>query len=764
MKKTAIILACMALGCAAAFAQPKLSQDNIPEIVSALSTEQKACLVVGFNSGCEGYDPGIPGTGGITYPIPQFGIPSIVMMDGPVGVRLESDWKDGKGPVHFMTSFPTGLLTAASWDRTVAYKLGQGIAEECLSVGADVILGPGMNLLRNPLCGRNFEYFSEDPLLSGSIAAAYVNGVQDKGVGTSVKHFAANNQEVNRLDADSRLDTRALRELYVRGFEICLRESSPWTLMASYNMLNGTYTQESHELLTDILRGDFGYEGLVVTDWTGKRNTPAQVHAGCDLFMGGMKVQTEHILQSIENGSLAIEDLDRAVTKVLELIVKTPAFRGNNPDYQPDLVSHAKLAREIACEGMVLMKNNETLPLQPCRAALFGVHSYDLIPGGNGAAFIECPPVIQVYDGLKDAGFSLDDGLKRLYDGYAAFAAADVALNHKIPVHVGKAQKSELEITFDLIKSVEKTSDVAVITLGRVSGEARDRSLSKEFFFSKEEVDLVKNVCDVFHAAGKKVAVVLNICGAVDTESWSNYPDAILCAWLPGEEGGHSIADVLTGKVNPSGRLPMSFPLDYFDFAGAFDFPYEFKGTRANESAAHPERRGMDPKNISFTDYVESVFVGYRDLFTAGKSAAYPFGFGLSYTRFIYSDIEISQSGENVELDVTVTNVGQVAGKDALGIYVQAPLGSFERKPLCELRAFGKTALLEPGQGEKMHFTIPLRDLASFNSELSRWEVAEGKYVFRFGADNSNPFVTKTFKLSTPRIYPVRRACEPKNK
>jgi beta-glucosidase len=411
---------------------------------------------------------------------------------------------------------------------------------------------------------------------------------------------------------------------------------------------------------------------------------------------------------------------------------------------------------------MVLLKNNGALPLKPARTALFGVHSYDLIPGGNGAAFVSCPYVIQVNEALKEAGFSLDSGLERLYKGYASFADADLTLNHKINVHVGKPQKGELEITRHLIEKAEKEADVAIITLGRTSGEARDRILGKEFLLQEDEVNLLENVCEVFQAAGKKVVVVLNICGVVETASWNYLPDAILCAWLPGEEGGHSIVDVLTGKVNPSGRLPMTFPLDYFDIAGAEDFPYNFVSDKANESVVHPERRGLDPKNLNYTDYTEGIYVGYRHFLTRGLDVAYPFGYGLSYTSFVYSEPVVRQKGDRIMASVKVTNTGSVAGKEAVGLYVHAPLGSFADKPERELRAFGKTRLLQPGESQVVDLSFPVKDLASFNSALSRWETAKGTYTVYFGADCRQPAASLPLKLAKGKNYPATRACEPR--
>ena len=753
-KRTLFILACLFLTGAGAFAQPKLTKDNIPQIVQAMTTEEKATFVVGVAFGAvpEYGEKVLPGTGGITYAIPRLGIPSIILMDGPVGLRLDK---------NSTTSLPGGLLTAASWDRNVAYGIGEVLANECLAMGCDIILGPGMNLLRNPLNGRNFEYFSEDPVLTGLIAAAYVKGVQDHGVGTSAKHFAANNQETNRLDGDSRVDTRTLRELYTKAFELCVRDAQPWTIMSSYNYLNGEYTQESYDLLTKILRQDLGFQGLVMTDWTGKRNTPKQMHARSDLLMGGQPNQTQHILESLKDGSLKREDLDLCVATLLELIVKTPAFRGHERTLKPDLEAGAKAARELAAEGMVLLKNNGALPLAKGNAAVFGVYSYDMIPGGNGAGFVFCPYVRQLDEGLQAAGIRVDAGLQKLYKSYADFISEDLLNNHKVNIHVGIAQKPELEITRGLIEAAAQRSDYAVVTIGRTSGEARDRILATDFLIQENERNLLENVCEVFQAAGKKVIVVLNICGAIETASWSYLPDAILCAWLPGEEAGNAIADVLTGRVNPSGRLPLTFPLDYFDIPGAEDFPYDFRSDRANESAVHPERRGLPFKNIAYTNYSEGIYVGYRHFRTANKPVSYPFGFGLSYTSFAYSAPAVKVRGDILQASVTVTNTGSTTGKEAVGLYIHAPLGNFADKPEVELKEFGKTRLLQPGESETLTFTVPLRQLASFNAEKSRWEIARGHYQAFFGADCTKPLTEVSFKISSAKNYPASRACEP---
>lgn len=753
MRKTIAMLACLTATLASALAQTGFSAKDIPGIVKKMTAEEKAAFVVGVKFELPPYEGKyLRGTGGVTYPLERFGVPSIVMMDGPVGLRLYD---------YETTCFPSGMLTAASWDRDVAYAIGCALGEESLDMGNDVLLAPGMNIHRNPLNGRNFEYFSEDPVLSGLLAAAYINGVQSKGVGTSAKHFAANNQETNRLDNDSRLDTRTLREIYTKAFELCLRESEPWTVMASYNYLNGTYTQESRDLLRKILRKDFGFKGLVVTDWTGKRNTPKQLNAGSDLLMGGNPDQTEHILQSLKDGSLKMSDLDRAVTKMLELVVKCPSNNGNVRTLKPDLEKHAKLCRESAAEGMVLLKNDGVFPAKPARAALYGVYSYAMIQGGNGAGWVNSPYVVSLAEGLENAGIKVEPKLRSLYEAYADFKMKDLKTNHVVNVHVGDPQIPELDLSESLLESSEPESDIAIITIGRISGEGRDRIHNSEFLIQKGEIKLIKDVCEIYHAAGKKVAVVLNICGPVETASWKKYPDAILCAWLPGEEAGNSVADVITGKVNPSGRLPMTFPINYIDAKGAENFPYNFISDRANESVVHPERRGLPLKDLAYTDYIEGIYVGYRYFCTEGKAVSYPFGYGLSYTSFEYSEPIVSIEGDKLTASVKVTNTGSLAGKEAVGLYIKAPLGSFKDKPSRELKEFGKTRLLQPGESETLNFSVPVRQLASFNSEKSRWETAKGDYTAYFGANSEKSEAEATFTVTSARNYPVSRACEP---
>ena len=371
-----------------------LRQDNIEEVISCLTLKEKASLVVGAGyrsmlAGQFGFKVPVPGAAGMTRAVPRLGIPAIVLSDGPAGVRIDPK---RNGPC---TGFPIGSLLSSTWNQELVEKVGEAIGNEALEYGVDVMLAPGMNIHRNPLCGRNFEYFSEDPVLSGRTAAAYVRGIQSQGVGTSVKHFAANNQETNRFWNDSRVPEKALREIYLKNFEIAVRESHPWTVMASYNRLNGIHTQEDKWLLTDVLRNEWGFEGLVMTDWTPRRNTAAQIEAGCDLMEPGAGSQIRELVRKVRNGELSEAALDSCVRRVLELVVKTPAFKGYKPSGKPDMEAHAAIAREAAEEGIILLQNrSEALPLHSgSRVALFGVGSYQLLAGGVETGRILCQQV-----------------------------------------------------------------------------------------------------------------------------------------------------------------------------------------------------------------------------------------------------------------------------------------------------------------------------------------------------------------------------------
>ena len=355
----------------------------------------------------------VPGAAGTTAAIPRLGIPATVLTDGPAGVRIDPTRK-GDEKTYYATGFPIGTCLASTWNTELVGRVGEAIGNETKEYRCDVILGPGMNLHRNPLCGRNFEYYSEDPLLTGKIAAAYIRGVQSQGAGVSAKHFAVNSQETDRTSVDERVSQRAARELYLRGFEIAVRESNPWTIMASYNQVNGQYSMGNHDLLTKILRDDWGYKGIVMTDWIGIRKglrTIDEVHAGNDLLEPGQQAQVNEIMEGVKSGQLDIKDVDRNVRRMLEYIVKTPSFRHYPASNKPDFKAHAQITRQTATEGMVLLKNNGTLPWKTDgqkikTVALFGENSYDFLSGGTGSGCVHPPYVVDMVEGLKNAGIS----------------------------------------------------------------------------------------------------------------------------------------------------------------------------------------------------------------------------------------------------------------------------------------------------------------------------------------------------------------------
>src|SRR5574344_132653 len=744
MRKTLLILG--ALVCTLPMlAQPKLSKDNIDEVLKAMTLEEKATLSVGLGwgnqlGGITGSSTAlVQGAAGTTRAIPRLGIPALAFPDGPAGIRINPT-RPGTSQTFYGTGSPVGTAIASSWNLDLIRNMTAAMGNEVLEYGAAVLLAPGMTLHRNPLCGRNFEYFSEDPLLTGWVAAAYVLGIQSNGVGTSVKHFATNNQETNRNEVDSRVSTRALRELYLKGFEIVVKEGKPWTVMSSYNKLNGTYTQQSYDLLTRVLRDDWGYKGIVMTDWGSKAGTVKAAAAGNDLMMPGNDTEVKRLVDAVNSGELPVADLDRNVRRLLEFIVKTPHFRNYKFSDAPDLAAHAKVARAAATESMVLLKNDGgTLPLKNIRkVALFGASSVDFIAGGTGSGNVNKKYVVNMVQGLENAGFELDPALKDFNQKYVDFEKVNLRASAQNSMILGESKVPEAPISRSFIDAQVAASDIAIVVLGRNSGEGSDRKVDNDFNLSDAERQMLNDVTSAYHLAGKKVVVVLNIGGVIETASWKNLPDAILLAWQPGQEGGDAVADVLTGKVNPSGKLPMTFPMAYLDHPSSFNFPQgtetRMGGRGFNPSAA---AQPQQVKNLDYADYAEGIWVGYRYFTTRNIPVSYPFGYGLSYTKFEYSKPAAKADNDGgFTGSVTVTNTGSTAGKEVVELYVSAPAGGLE-KPVKELKAFVKTELLEPGQSQSITFKISAYDLASFNETANRWETAAGNYTVYY-AKNVN--------------------------
>ena len=752
MKKTLLTATAVLCG-AVAWAQPKLSADNIDEVLKAMTLEEKATLIAGggwgsMNAGSMTASDvaNVPGAAGSTQPIARLGIPKTILADGPAGLRINPT-RQGDSQTYYCTGFPVGTVLACTWNTELVEQLTTAMGQEVHEYGVDVLLAPGMNLHRNPLCGRNFEYFSEDPLLSGKISAAYVRGIQKNDVGVSVKHFAANDQEINRNENDARINPRALRELYLKNFEITIREAKPWTVMSSYNKLNGGYTQQSYDLLTGFLRDEWGFEGIVMTDWGNKAGTVDAVKAGNDLMEPGDRSESQRVIEAVNNGTLDMADLDRNVRRLLEYIVKTPNFKGYRFSNKPDLEGHAKMVREAAAEGMVLLKNNGNLPMEAKgNIALFGLSAYKSIAGGTGSGNVNKPYIRNISEGLEAAGFTLDSRLADFYTKHREYVASQSALGMGgggRNVLLGEAVLPEVAINQSAVQACAQRNDAAVIVIGRNAGEGDDRRMVDDFELTDIERALLRNVCNEFHKAGKKVTVVMNIGGVIETSSWKGQPDAILLAWTPGQEVGNSVADVLTGKSNPSGKLSMSFPLSYLDIPSSANFPYNGQ-VQQQQQGRGGFGRNAGNKDIDYTNYAEGIWVGYRYFNTAGVEVSYPFGYGLSYTTFEYSKPTVKAKDGGFEATITVKNTGKVAGKEAVEIYVSAPDGGLV-KPESELKAFGKTRLLQPGESQTLTFKADAYTLASFNEEASEWQTAAGKYTVKFGASATDIRATATF-------------------
>ena len=751
MKKSALFIvaaAAVMVGCTSAdkVAQKTLDQQ---EVISKLSLEDKAHFVIG--SGMEGFSGDnavigatknlVPGAAGTTYPLDSLGIPAVVLADGPAGLRIDAK-RDNDSATYYCTHFPIGTLLASTWNTQLIEQVGQAIGEEVKEYGADVLLAPALNIMRNPLCGRNFEYYSEDPVVAGKTAAAYITGVQKNDVGTSIKHFAANNQETNRMNNDAHISQRALREIYLKGFEIAIKESKPWTVMTSYNYINGTYSSESKDLVETILRDEWGYEGTVMTDWFGGKDGAKQMWAGNDMLQPGKNEQFDSIVAGVKSGKLAEADLDRNVARILNLVEKCPRFQGYQYSNKPDLKAHAAVTRQSAAEGMVLMKNEKALPFAANvkNVALYGITSYDFIAGGTGSGNVNHAYVVSLLDGMKNGGYTVSEELKKAYETYIADAKkkAEAALeeqakkdpkNAMLVKFLPQPLPAEKLFSADELAKQAEASDIAVITLGRLSGEFLDRKVA-DFNLSDSERQLITQVCDVYHKAGKQVVVLLNIGGVIETASWKDLPDAILCAWQAGQEGGNSVVDVLSGKQSPSGKFTMTWPVKFTDAYSSKNFPID-EDPRID--MFNQGKKG-NVRNVDYTEYEEDIYVGYRYFDSFDVPVSYPFGYGLSYTTFAYSDARIAHKDDGYDISVTVKNTGDREGKEVVELYAAAPDSKAANKPAKELKAFAKTKSLKPGESEKLTFKINAADLASYDEAASAWVVAEGDYQFLVAA------------------------------
>lgn len=643
---------------------------------SALTLAQKAALL----SGADFWS---------TKSLPDAGIPSIVLTDGPHGVRRQAGDADHLGINDSLpsTCFPLAVAVGSSWDPQLAAEVGAAVGREARAFGVSVVLGPGVNIKRSPLCGRNFEYYSEDPYLSGVLGTAHVTAMQETGVGASVKHFAANNQEHERMRISADVDERTLREIYFPAFERVVREARPATVMCSYNKINGVYASHNRWLLTDVLRTDWGFEGAVVSDWGAVSDRVAGVAAGMDLEMPGSGGATDQqIVDAVLAGRLDEELVDESVRRVVALTELASDATGDL-----DVDGHHTLARQVAADSIVLLKNDEsTLPIRPdTRIAVLGAFATTPRYQGGGSSHINATRVDAALDAIRDQSWAEGVTIEHA-TGFTEDGSGDTAA------------------LLDEAVAVAARADVAVLFVGlgdRDESEGFDRDT---LALPAPQVDLIHAVA----ATAAKTVVVLSNGGVVSLEGWHDEVDAILEGWLLGQASGSAMSDVLFGRVNPSGHLAESIPLRLEDTPSWVNFPGEQGHVR----------------------YGEGVFVGYRYYTSAEVPVRYPFGHGLSYTTFSTESVVARVVGDaEVEVDVTVTNTGERTGKHVVQLYV-APAPAPVRRPVRELRGFAKVDL---GAGESTTVTLRLdrRAFAYWDIELDRWVVTAGDHLIQVGSD-----------------------------
>ena len=784
MKKTLLSVALFAAAAVSSYAQPKLNKNNIDEVIAAMTVEEKIDMLLGCGQSFGG-EVKFPGTAGRTFDIPRLGIESAYLADGPHRLHMNKT-REWDSKTYITTEFLSETNVAALFDTEAAYQIGQAIGAEVRDFGLDVLLAPGVNLMRSALCGRNNEYYSEDPVLAGKIAAGYINGIQSMGSGTCLKHFAINNQETNRNNNDSRLSQRAIRELYLKNFEIAVKESNPWSIMTSYNRSQGKYTCEDRDLTETILRDEWGWNGLVMSDWNAGKDAVASIKAGNDMLQPGQAKQREALLAAAKDGSLSMDLINLSVKRTLEFVLKCHTPNGYVYANETDLKGHAQLVRQLGAESMVLLKNaGNTLPytanhspLTPNHSiALYGVTSYEMVPAAMGFGGTNVGPyIVSMVEAVRKAGMRADMTLANTYKKHIAeknkenYPNGVPAFSITAPLRAGEWVPSAAELAENV-----KNNDLAIITLGRTSGEGADRK-REHFFLTDAEKELFKVVSEAYHKAGKRVVAVLNVCGPIETAPIVECADAILCAFEPGQECGNSIMDVLTGKVNPSGRLPMTWQVAYGDAPADQNFPADYVfdmsafakaySGGSEKDAAERAQRSAEPvlvKDVDYTEYQEGIYIGYRYFDTFAKPVAFPFGFGLSYTTFGYEIVGSAINGDECQMEVKVTNNGSVAGREVVQAYVKAPKGKLD-KPSKELKAFAKTKLLNPGESQVVTLKWKTMDMASFDEKASAWSLDKGNYEFMAAASSADVKCTATQKVAKARVEKVHNAMAPQQK
>lgn len=660
---------------------------NIDQIIESLSLEEKASL-------CSGKDFWT------LKEIPDKGIPSIMVTDGPHGLRKQAGNSDHIGLNSSVpaTCFPTASAIASSWDEDLLYRIGAALGEECRQEKVAVLLGPGANIKRSPLCGRNFEYFSEDPILSGRLAAAIIRGTQDQGIGTSLKHYAVNNQERRRMHIDVRVDERALREIYLRGFEIAVRQGKPDTLMCAYNRVNGVFCSEHHELLTEVLKKEWGFPGLVMTDWGAINDRVEGLSAGLDLEMPGSNgVNDKLIVEAVRSGKLQESVLDDSVRRILGIVFRTSETL--QEDYSYDELKHHELAREAEANSAVLLKNENLLPLDAPQIKSEGkkiavIGSFARIPRyqGSGSSLINPWKVDNVWDSLLS-----ELGEENLLWAAGYDPDCEQAVDELIQEAVGIAAEADIVLVFAGLPEISESEG-----------------------FDREHISMPDSHVELIHAvahANPQTAVILSN-GAPVSMPWIPEVRAVLETYLGGQAWGSAVCDLLLGKINPSGKLAETFPCSMDQVSASVNFP----GGTASVA------------------YAESIYVGYRYCEKTGEEPLFPFGYGLSYTSFTYSDLQLSRASERLTVSFSIANTGNRKGKEIAQVYLRDCESSVFR-PDKELKGFTKIEL-EPGESRRIQVDLEARDFAFWDSGSRQWCVEAGDFEVLVGASSEDILLT----------------------
>jgi beta-glucosidase len=667
---------------------------KITDLIKKMSLEEKAAL-------CTGAGPWT------TTPVKHLSIPEMIVTDGPHGVRRAEKITTFVEKSLPATCFPTATCMASTWDVDLIHQLGEALAYECIALDVDVILGPGANMKRTPLCGRNFEYYSEDPFLAGEMAASFIKGVQSKGVGTSLKHFAANNQEYQRTSINSEMDERTLREIYLPAFEAAVKKAKPWTVMCSYNKLFGTYAAENHRLLTEILKQEWGFEGLVVSDWGAVHDRVEALKAGLDLEMPGPRERrVKEVIEAVRSGKMDQAVLDEAVRRILEIVFKAAETKKGGSF---EKARHHALARKVAGEGMVLLKNNGLLPLKKQQhIAVIGRSAKEAYFQGGGSSHINPTQVDNPFDELqKLAG----DAELSYAEGYSKDDRFDQAL---IDEACKNARSAELALLFICLPATKES-------------EGYDRP---DLDLTSHQIALIEAVTGV----QPNSVVILNNGAPVVMSEWIDGTAAVLEAWMMGQAGGGAIADVLYGKVNPSGKLAETFPHKLKDTPAYINYPGENGAVR----------------------YGEGIFMGYRYYDTKAVAPLFPFGYGLSYTTFTYQNPKVSaktfRDVEGITVSVDVTNTGKVAGKEVVQVYVHDHQSKLVRPPK-ELKGFAKVEL-QPGETKTVTVSLDFRAFAYYHPSYQQWITEDGEFDILIGSSSSNIRCTQTVTLQSTLKLP----------